>query len=154
MSTFTIDFGASVVISLPAPAPELVETTAPRAAPIETAVSAEIVPLPVARKRGRPAGSKKAGATFRGFDDFVPAFNAARYAAIAMHGENWWLRPEACLKARLPRAWAKCVGKYHSSKGLRDVNFPVARFWPNGMLPAGPEYATDDAAEQPFAIAA
>jgi hypothetical protein len=86
----------------------------------------------------RPA--KAAGNTFRGFDDFMPAFTAARMLAMADHGIRWWLAP-GTLKARLPAAWVRWQGLAVSGKSPRDVNMPSARYWPGGVLPVGPEYA-------------
>src|SRR6516225_2254901 len=62
----------------------------------------------------RPQPSRKGEAdswptppSFTGFEDFVPAFNAARNAAIAVFGENWHLHPEAYIWATLPTAWTQ-----------------------------------------------
>jgi hypothetical protein len=79
---------------------------------------------------------------FRGYDDFVPAFNAARHAAIAAYGPRWSLIPEARVWARLPRTWVnvQLTGR-RSSTAPRDYKLPVARFWPGGRLPIGTAYA-------------
>jgi hypothetical protein len=81
------------------------------------------------------------GATFRGSEDFFPAFNAAREACRAAHGPEWYLNPSVALKARVPGAWVALRGEMGTYRSPRDVNFPRAEYWPGGALPAGPEYA-------------
>jgi hypothetical protein len=79
---------------------------------------------------------------YRGYDDFVPAFNAARHAAIAAYGERWALNPDARVWARLPAAWVTVkLSQGRTSTAPRDQRLPAARFWPKGRLPIGPEYA-------------
>jgi hypothetical protein len=90
--------------------------------------------------------------TFTDYESFVPAFTAARKAAIAEFGPNWHLHPQAFIWARLPIAWVRVrvaggirlpdavVGSRWST-APRDQRLPVARFWPGGELPIGPEYA-------------
>jgi hypothetical protein len=51
--------------------------------------------------------------------------------------------------ARLPAAWVACKVFGRVSKSPRDVRMPAARFWPNGLLPIGPEYVEDYAREAP-----
>jgi hypothetical protein len=80
--------------------------------------------------------------TYSGFDDFMPAFNAARALAREAHGDRWHLNPDARMCARLPASWVSCSlisGK--TVRSPRDVAFPVARFWPGEVLPNGPDYA-------------
>jgi hypothetical protein len=82
---------------------------------------------------------------FRAYADFVPVFNAARWAAIAAYGPRWDLHPEAYVWARLPAPWVgvRVAGTDRGSRwspGIRDHKLPVARFWPKGRLPIGPDY--------------
>src|SRR6202048_1429875 len=81
------------------------------------------------------------GNTFKGFDDFMPAYTAARLAAREAFGERWYLFPEATCYARLPVAWANCHIFGGVKRSPRDVHMPKARFWPGGVLPTGPDYA-------------
>ena len=81
------------------------------------------------------------GATFRDASDFFPAFNAAREAAQAVAGREWYLDPGVSLKARVPAAWVALRGEMGTWRSPRDVNFPRAEYWPGGVLPTGPEYA-------------
>lgn len=76
--------------------------------------------------------------TFKGYDDFVPAFNEARGKAIELYGEHWHLVTQ--LIGTVPSCWvtAKVFGR--TSKAPRDQHFPPAIFWPNGELPKGPVY--------------
>jgi hypothetical protein len=89
----------------------------------------------------------KPARTFRGYEDFVPVFNAARQAAIAEFGPNWHRYPQSYVWARLPVEWTRvrvaAAGVQGSrwSTAPRDQRLPVARFWPGGELPIGPEYA-------------
>jgi hypothetical protein len=95
------------------------------------------------RRAGGGIAIRQPGNTYRGFDDFMPAFTAARRrAAMACRDMlgRWWLEPD-CLKARLPAAWVRWQGRSVSGKSPRDVNFPAARYWPGGTLPVGPDYA-------------
>ena len=97
----------------------------------------------------RPAGAKNAVArysprprrAFKGFDDFMPVFRAAREAAKAEHGEKWWANPNASLWARVPAAWVHWKGLSVSGTSPRDLHFPLGKYWPGGELPIGPEYA-------------
>jgi hypothetical protein len=86
--------------------------------------------------------------SFRGYDDFSPVFTAAKFAAIAVGGPQWWADSALCRKARLPVAWVKWKGACSSGTCYRDVNMPVGRFWPGGEMPMGPEYAAPAAASQ------
>ena len=52
----------------------------------------------------RKAAARKPVASFRGYDDFVAAYNAARHNAIAALGEHWYLVPGASQWARIARA--------------------------------------------------
>jgi hypothetical protein len=124
-----------------------------------------------ARDTARRWPRESAQLTFIEYGDFVPAFNAARQAAIAVFGPRWDLRPQAYVCARLPVAWVrvKVAGRRaplsHVRSGAvpdglplqgrlpddvigerwsqapRDQKLPIARFWPGGELPVGPEYA-------------
>jgi len=78
--------------------------------------------------------------SFTGYDDFVPAFNAARQAAIAELGPRWYLVPGASIRARVPTAWVACKVYGRTSTAPRDQRFPAAQFWADGALPAGPDY--------------
>jgi hypothetical protein len=79
--------------------------------------------------------------SYRGYDDFMPAFRAAREAAAAKHGPNWWMKPDASRWARVPPTWVAWKGYSRSGSSPRDMHFPVGEFWPGGVLPIGPEYA-------------
>jgi hypothetical protein len=92
--------------------------------------------------RKAPA-ARKSAASFRGYDDFVPAFNAARHAAIAALGQRWYMVPGASQWARIPAPWAACKVYGRTSTAPRDRRLPAAVFWPSGALPVGPEYASD-----------
>jgi hypothetical protein len=80
--------------------------------------------------------------TFTGYADFTPAFNEARWNCAAVYGDRWDLHPHAYIWARLPVEWVcvRVAGRNRWSKAPRDQKLPVARFWPNGELPVGPEY--------------
>jgi hypothetical protein len=100
--------------------------------------------IPVCECCGQPLrkrAARKAGTSFRGYDDFVPAYNAARHAAIAALGERWWLVPGASTWARIPSAWAACKVYGRISHAPRDRRLPAAHYWPAGVMPSGPEYA-------------
>jgi hypothetical protein len=58
-------------------------------------------------KAPRSMPTAEAAPTFNSFEDFLPAFNAARHAAIAVFGERWDLHPQAYVWARLPTAWTQ-----------------------------------------------
>jgi hypothetical protein len=92
-------------------------------------------PPPPPRKIARPR------LTFRNYDDFMPAFRAAREAAIAAAGVRWWMSPETSIWARVPPAWVYWRGLSRSGTSPRDLHFPMGQFWPGGHLPYGPEYA-------------
>jgi hypothetical protein len=88
--------------------------------------------------------------TFKNYDDFIVAYNKARWALIAEVGENWHLYPQYYVWARLPLAWVqtRVAGRLLNgelgdrwSTSSRDHRLPIARFWPSGELPVGPEYA-------------
>ncbi len=81
------------------------------------------------------------GNTYRGRDDFTPALDAARLAAIEAFGRQWYLNPGMSVKARVPAAWASCKVHGRTSTCHRDMNFPTAQFWPGGALPVGRDYA-------------
>jgi hypothetical protein len=102
-----------------------------------------VVPFlrPSAPKTADALSRPRARLSFKGFDDFMPAFRAAREAAIAEHGDQWWANPHTCLKGRVPTAWVTWKGKASSGSSYRDLNMPVARYWPGGQLPVGPVYA-------------
>lgn len=89
----------------------------------------------------RKASRRKASPSFKGYDDFVPAYNAARAAIAAELGENWHLAPGAYRWARVPVAWVRCPVYGRVSTAPRDMRIPVARFWPSGEMPIGPDYA-------------
>jgi hypothetical protein len=79
--------------------------------------------------------------TFKGWDDFMPAFTAAREACKAVAGERWYLDPTVALKARVPAAWTCCHLSRGTSVSPRDVTVPRAEFWEGASLPLGPDYA-------------
>jgi hypothetical protein len=92
----------------------------------------------------------KPAPTFIGYEDFVPAYNAARRALITEVGEHWHLYPQYYRWARLPVAWVqvRVAGRTQAGElgerwatASRDHRLPIARFWPDGQLPIGPEYA-------------
>lgn len=85
--------------------------------------------------------AKAVSKTFRGYDDFVVAYNAARKNIVLALGANWHLVPAAYQWARVPAAWASCKVFGRVSKAPRDMRIPNARYWPEGKLPVGPEYA-------------
>ena len=91
----------------------------------------------------RAARAAKAAPKFKGYDDFSAANVAAKRAACAELGLSWALVPGASAIARLPAAWVACKVFGRVSKSPRDVRLPAARFWPNGLLPVGPEYAEE-----------
>lgn len=103
------------------------------------------VPLRPQAKRAeaQPAPS------FAGYADFARAFNAARAAVAEVFGPRWHLHPQAYVWARLPAALASVLVEAPKgdqdgqrwSKAPRDQKLPIARFWPGGELPIGPEYA-------------
>jgi len=113
--------------------------------------------IPVCECCGQPLrqrAARKAGPSFRGYDDFVPAYNAARHAAIAALGQRWYMIPGASQWARIPSAWAACKVYGRVSHAPRDRRLPAAQFWPAGTLPAGPEYAAPDARGVPVSLRA
>jgi hypothetical protein len=79
--------------------------------------------------------------TFRGFDDFMPAFAAARAAAARAHGSFWWAKPDVSIMARVPPQWVAWKGAARSGTSPRDLHFPLGVYWPGGELPIGPDYA-------------
>jgi hypothetical protein len=87
-----------------------------------------------------PAGARRV-LTYRGFDDFMPAFSLARERCMAVHGSRWWANPNANRWARVPAAWVRWKGRSISGASPRDVHFPLGEFWLGGVLPVGPEYA-------------
>ena len=105
-------------------------------------ISAIVAVCPCCGQSLKPA-ARKAGPTFKGYDDFVPAYNAARQAAIADLGETWYLVPGASTMARIPAKWAACKVYGRVSNAPRDRRLPAARYWPAGAMPIGPEYAPD-----------
>jgi hypothetical protein len=93
---------------------------------------------------GQPIRARKSAPkapTFKAWADWMPAHRAAKLAACNLHGDRWSIQPGAYVHARLPAAWVACKVFGRVSKTPRDVRLPAAQFWPNGMLPAGPEYA-------------
>jgi len=92
-----------------------------------------------ARKPTRPV--------FKGYDDFCPAVVTAKNAAAAELGLHWHLVAGASVLATLPAAWVACKVFGRTSKSPRDVRLPAARFWANGLLPVGPDYAEEYAWE-------
>ena len=105
-------------------------------------ISAIVAVCPCCGQSIKPA-ARKAAASFKGYDDFVAAYNAARHAAIAAHGAGWYLVPGASQWARIPAKWAACKVYGRVSTAPRDRRLPAAQFWPAGTLPVGPEYAPD-----------
>jgi hypothetical protein len=77
--------------------------------------------------------------TFTSFEDFVPAFSAARNAAIEVFGENWYLHPEAYVWARLPTAWTqvRVAGRAAPRPILARFDAPTMESWqaPRERLP-------------------
>lgn len=102
-----------------------------------------VVPFvrPVGTENALVPASKRRVLSYRGFDDFMPAFAAARALVIAECGVRWYLNPDVCRGARVPPAWVRWKGLSVSGTSPRDLHFPVGRFWPGGQLPVGPEYA-------------
>jgi hypothetical protein len=96
---------------------------------------------------GQPIKAARAKApkapTFKSYDDWAPAHLAAKLAACADLGVHWAIQPGASVIARVPAAWVACKVFARVSKSPRDVRMPAARFWPNGLLPRGPEYAVE-----------
>jgi hypothetical protein len=92
----------------------------------------------------KPARAKAPKApTFKGYDDWSAAHLAAKLAACAELGDHWAILPGASVIARVPAAWVACKVFARVSKSPRDVRMPAARFWPNGLLPRGPDYPTE-----------
>lgn len=94
---------------------------------------------------------------YRGYDDFQAAHTRAKWAACYELGEHWKRVAGASVRARLPAAWTACkvgvvpgVNGKTGAKALRvarsprDVSLPAACFWPDEMLPVGPEYYLDE----------
>jgi hypothetical protein len=77
----------------------------------------------------------------RAMFNYPTAFNAAREAARAAGGPRWFLDPAISLKARVPASWLAIRGEMAVYRSPRDLNFPVAEYWPGGVLPTGPDYA-------------
>jgi hypothetical protein len=98
-------------------------------------------PIRASRKPARPV--------FKGYDDFTLAVMAAKNAAVSELGLHWRLMPGASVLATLPAAWVACKVFGRTSKSPRDTRLPAARFWANGLLPVGPEYAAEYAWEKP-----
>jgi hypothetical protein len=105
-----------------------------------SSISAIVAVCPCCGQSIKPA-SRKSAPSFKGYDDFVAAFNAARHAIIAELGERWWLVPGASTWARIPAKWAACKVFGRVSNAPRDRRLPAARYWPAGAMPIGPEYA-------------
>jgi len=97
----------------------------------------------------KPTGPKLLGSrTYRGYDDFMPDFDAARASAMVAAGvagdpmSRWYLNPDLALKARFPATWVSCKGSTgRTFHGPRDLAAPRGQFWPGGTLPIGPVYA-------------
>lgn len=89
----------------------------------------------------KPETKRIGGLSFRDAESFFVAFNAARAACRAVHGNKWYLSPAASLKARVPGAWTALKGEMGTWRSPRDVNCPKGEFWPGGVLPTGPDYA-------------
>ena len=103
-------------------------------------ISTIVAVCPCCGQSIKPA-ARKGAPSFRGYDDFVVAYNAARHAAIDALGERWYLVPGASQWARIPAKWAACKVFGRTSNAPRDQRMPAAQFWPSGTLPIGPEYA-------------
>lgn len=86
---------------------------------------------------------RRTAPTFKGYDDWTPAVQAAKQAACDELGELWAIKPGASILATVPAAWVSCKVFGRVSHSPRDMRLPAARFWPDGLLPRGPEYATE-----------
>ena len=131
MSLWTLT-PAELVAELSRPAPARQACVAV-AGPTQQQIKAARAVLKAARPRRM---------TFRGWADFQPAYSFACWAASGAGADpQWYLRPDTCLKARVPAAWVSCPLERRASVSPRDINFPAARFWHGGRLPVGPDYA-------------
>lgn len=92
-----------------------------------------------------PAAPRRPAAGFAGHDDFHAALAAATARAVAAHGPRWPLIPAARVMARVPAAWSRYRIFRRTVAGRRDLALPAARFWPNGVLPIGADYASEPA---------
>ena len=111
-----------------------------RAAEGSTAVVPFVRPA-LAEKALAPVSTRRR-LSFKGYDDFMPAFAAAREAARAAFGPKWVFNPDACCGARVPKGWVSWRTSAASGSSPRDLtHFPLGHFWPGGVLPVGPEYA-------------
>jgi len=137
-------------LAVPATAPY------PNASPALGAVLAGIVSLSAAdqAKLVRAIGKAKpakplrlAGSAFSSWDDWWPVCRAARARAASELGARWDL-DASTMHARIPSAWANIKLPIGVVKhGPRDIHVPAAKYWPAGVLPAGPEYAGRGPAE-------
>lgn len=106
-----------------------------RAASVPAVIPHATAGTAIARPRRKPSA-------FKGWRDFSRALQVTRDAAWRVHGEQWHLRPGACVKARVPAHWVRSVIAHRASNTPRDINIPAGEFWPDGGLPIGPSYAT------------
>lgn len=90
-----------------------------------------------------PAAPRRSAGAFADHDAFVAAFTAAAARATAECGARWMLNPAARVMARVPAAWVNYRVFRRAVTGRRDTALPAARFWPDGTLPVGPDYAAE-----------
>jgi hypothetical protein len=151
MSIFTMT-GAELAAAVSVPAVAATHDNAyPKASPALAHVLAGITNLSAAdqaalAKAFRAAEPRKSRAigvrkSYTCWDDFMPAYTRAREAAARAVGVRWYLDPAVTVKARVPVAWVACKLSRSTSTSPRDINVPRAEFWPDGLLPLGPEYA-------------
>lgn len=113
-----------------------------RAASVPAVIQPATPATALARPRRKPSA-------FKGWRAFSRALQAARDAVWRAYGEQWHLRPGACVKARVPAHWVRSVIAHRASNTPRDLNLPAGEFWPDGVLPIDPNYATPFAGFRP-----
>jgi hypothetical protein len=79
--------------------------------------------------------------TIKDYDGWIAARNLARANAVEQCGARWQYTPANGVWARLPAKWSSYKIFGRSVRTPRDQVIPAARFWPDGVLPIGPEYA-------------
>jgi len=90
-----------------------------------------------------PAAPRRSAGSFADRDSFVAAFAVAAARATAECGARWMLDTAARVVARVPAAWVNYRVHRRAVAGRRDMTLPAARFWPEGRLPIGPDYAPE-----------